>query len=136
MAGRRSAAATPATPAGRRRARRSQRGAVTAETVMVLPVLVAVTIGLCWLLALGIDQARVVDAARETARSLARDDPRATAVAAGARVAPEGASIEASATDEVVTVTVTARVDGPGGLFDWAPSVALTATATAQREQQ
>lgn len=131
MPGRRPA---PGPTAGRRRTR-SQRGAVTAETVMVLPVLVAVTLGLCWLLALGIDQARVVDAARETARSLARDDEVGEAVAAGARVAPDGARITTSTADGVVTVTVTARVSGPGGVFDWTPGVALSATATAQQEQ-
>ena len=35
-----------------------ERGAVTAETVMVLPVLVAVALGLAWLLALVATQVR------------------------------------------------------------------------------
>ncbi|MFI2708388.1 TadE family type IV pilus minor pilin, partial [Nocardioides sp. CER28] len=48
------------------------RGAATAELVMVLPALVAVTIGLVWLLSVGAAQVRTVDAARETARALAR----------------------------------------------------------------
>ncbi len=43
---------------------------VTAETVMVLPLLVAVALGLAWLVSLGATQVRVVDAAREVARSV------------------------------------------------------------------
>ena len=49
-------------------------GAVTAETAMVLPMLVAVALGLAWLVALAATQVRVVDAAREAARAVARDD--------------------------------------------------------------
>ena len=71
---------------------RDEHGAVTAETVMVLPVLVAMTLGLVWVLALAATQVRVVDAARETARAVARDDGRAPAVALGQRVAPDGAT--------------------------------------------
>ena len=41
---------------------------------MVLPVLVALTLGLAWVLSLAATQVRVVDAARETARAAARDD--------------------------------------------------------------
>ena len=53
---------------------RSERGAVTAELAMGLPLLVAVTIGLVWLLSVGAAQVRTVDAARETARAVARGD--------------------------------------------------------------
>ena len=47
----------------------TSRGAATAELAMALPLLVAVTVGLVWLLAVGAAQIRVVDAARETARA-------------------------------------------------------------------
>jgi len=67
---------------------------VTAETVMVLPVLVAVALGLAWVLALAATQVRVVDAAREVARAAARDESRSTALALGRRVAPHGSSID------------------------------------------
>jgi len=70
-----------------------ERGAVTAELALVLPLLVAVTIGLVWLLAVGADQLRAVDAARETARALARGDTTAAAVAVGLAVAPDGSRI-------------------------------------------
>ena len=73
-----------------RSARRRERGAATAELAMVLPLLVAVTIGLVWLLAVGAAQVRTVDAARETARAVARGDSATAAVARGERVAPAG----------------------------------------------
>ncbi|MFC6345462.1 TadE family protein, partial [Nocardioides hankookensis] len=47
--------------------RRDERGAATAELAMTLPLLLAVTIGLVWLLSVGAAQVRAVDAARETA---------------------------------------------------------------------
>ncbi|NUR08227.1 MAG: pilus assembly protein TadE, partial [Nocardioidaceae bacterium] len=76
-----------------RRSRRGQRGAVTAETMMVIPVLVALAMALVWLVALAATQVRVVDSAREVARAVARDEPRATAVSLGRRVAPAGSRI-------------------------------------------
>ena len=75
---------------------------------MVLPVLVAVALGLVWLVALAATQVRVVDAARETARAAARDDGRASAVALGRRVAPDGA------TDHRAATTETGRGPGAG----------------------
>ena len=64
---------------------RDTRGAATAELAMVLPLLVAVSLGLVWLLAVGAAQVRAVDAARETARALARGDDQAHRGRAGAR---------------------------------------------------
>ena len=72
-------------------------GAATAELAMVLPLLMAVTLGLVWLLAVGAAQVRTVDAARETARAVARGDDQAAAVARGLRVAPDGSRIEVAA---------------------------------------
>lgn len=113
---------------------RGERGAVTAELAMALPLLLAVTAGLAWLLALGVDQVRVVDAARETARAVARGDDPAVAVAVGQRVAPEGARIEVAGRDGQVVVTASTRVAAPGGpLFDWA-GVTIEAEAVALAE--
>ena len=61
------------------RGQRDERGAATAELVMVIPLLVAVTIGLVWLLSVGAAQIQVVDAARETARAVARGDDSGSA---------------------------------------------------------
>lgn len=120
---------------GAERRRRGDDGAVTAETAMVLPLLVAVTVGLVWLLSLGVAQVRTVDAARETARALARDEPSTVAVGLGRQVAPEGARIEVTEAGGTVTVRVTSEVRGPGGLFDFVPSVTVDAQAVALAEE-
>lgn len=117
------------------RRRRDQRGAVTAELALALPILVAVTIGLVWLLAVGSAQIRVVDAARETARSVARGDSVDEAVAAGERVAPEGSRVSVSRGDGRVIATATGQVRGPGGLFSFLPGVRVEAEAVAVDEE-
>lgn len=114
---------------------RSDRGAATAELTMVLPLLVAVTLGLVWLLTVGTAQVRAVDAARETARALARGDDQAAAVARGLRVAPDGSRIEISRGGGEVRVTVTGRAEGPGGLLARMPSPELQAEAVAADEE-
>lgn len=113
---------------------RSDRGAATAELVMTLPMLVAVTLGLVWLLALGAAQVRTVDAARETARALARGDDRGQAVARGTTVGPAGTRIVVEQTGQEVVATATAAVHGPGGLFSFLPGVTLRASAVAAQE--
>lgn len=113
---------------------RSQRGAATAETALVLPVLVAVTIGLVWALSLAAAQMRTVDAARETARAVARDEPTEVALALGRRVAPTGAKITVIGDGDAVEVRVESPVKGPGGLFDFLPRITLTARAVARVE--
>jgi hypothetical protein len=100
----------------------------------VLPLLVGVTLGLVWLVALAVTQVRVVDAARETARALARDEPRAEAVALGRGVAPDGASFEVGTADDTVRVRVVAEVSGPGGVFAFLPAVDVDSEAVAARE--
>ena len=114
--------------------RRTQRGSVTAETVMVLPVLVAVALGLAWLLSLAATQVRVVDAARETARAAARDDGRGSAVELGRRVAPDGARITVREDGGTVVVRVSSEVRGPRGLFRFVPGVDVDAEAVAAME--
>ena len=102
---------------------------------MVLPLLVAVTLGLVWLLTVGASQVRTVDAARETARALARGDDQAAAVARGLRVAPEGSRIQVSRGAGEIQVTVTGRAEGPAGLFAGMPSPELHAVAVAADEE-
>ena len=110
-------------------------GAVTAETVMVLPLLLAVTAGMVWLLAVGGGQLRMIDAARETARALARGDDQASAVALGTRIAPEGARIVVTRSGDQFTVAAIGSVQGPGGLFDFVPEVRLHAESVALVEE-
>jgi Flp pilus assembly protein TadG len=114
---------------------RDARGAATAELAMVLPLLAAVTVGLVWLLAAGAGQLRAVDAARETARALARGDEAGAAIAVGQQVAPEGATVHVTTTGGKVHVTVTGEVAGPGGIFAALPPARLHAEAVAVREQ-
>jgi Flp pilus assembly protein TadG len=111
-----------------------ERGAATAELAMALPLLVAVTVGLVWLLGVGAAQLRVVDAARETARASARGDGAEDAVARGLRVAPEGSRISLREEGGQVTALAVAEVSGPGGLFDFLPGVAVRAEAVAALE--
>ena len=125
---------------------RRARGAATAELVVALPVLMAVTIALAWFVSLGVAQARVVDAARETARAVARGDDMADALRRGREVGPPGTrlsvsrgagsgAIPGSASGTAASITVTARavIRGPGGLFNLVP-VTVRASATAVDE--
>ncbi len=101
---------------------------------MALPLLVAVTVGLVWLLAVGAAQVRVVDAARETARAAARGDADGEAVARGREVAPAGASVTVVRGDGRVRAVASGEVRGPGGLFGWLPGVTVRAEAVAADE--
>lgn len=113
---------------------RDEGGTVTAETAVVLPVVVAFALGLVWLVSLGVTQVRVVDAARETARAVARDETHGVAYALGMRVAPDGSSISILDRGDSVRVTVTSGVRGPGGLFRFLPPVQVDAEAVAAKE--
>ena len=114
--------------------RRPDRGAVTAELALGLPLLLAVTAGLVWLLAVGAGQVRVVDGAREAARGLARGDPEPVAVERATTVAGAQSRVGVIYEGGEVTVTVTRRVSGPGGLFGFLPAVVLEADAVAAVE--
>lgn len=120
-------------PTGSGRAR-PEHGAVTAETAMVLPVLVVLTVALAWVVGLGVAQVRTVDAAREAARALARSDPEAQALGLGRRIAPDGARISVRRGEGLVTVRVEARIDGPGGVLADVVGVDLSAEAVALAE--
>ena len=111
-----------------------ESGAVTAEAALVLPVLVLVTLALVWMSSLVLTQVRLVDAARETARAVARDDGVAAARSQGLRVAPEGAEVEVREQDGAVTVTVTARVHPLPGLA-FLPAAQLSADAVTSAEE-
>jgi Flp pilus assembly protein TadG len=117
-----------------RRRRRVESGAVTAEAAMVLPVLVAVALGLVWVVALAAAQMRAVDGAREVARLAARGEDEGTAVAHGKRVAPDGAVFAVARGGDQVRVTVVAEVKGPGGLFGFVPAVRVRSEAVAAEE--
>ncbi len=114
--------------------RGSERGAVTAEAAAVLPVLVALALGLVWCLSLMVAQVRVVDGAREAARLGARGESEARAVAAARRVAPDGAVVRVSRDGDTVVAEVRLRVRGPGGIFRLVPGPTVTSRSVAVAE--
>jgi hypothetical protein len=118
------------------RSRRDARGVVTAEAALVLPALLAVTLALVWLLAVGAAQIRAVDAARETARALARGDDPAEAVELGTRVAPPGSAVSVVRVGEEVRVTVTGPAPAPGGVLGHLPTPEVRAEAVALVEER
>lgn len=115
---------------------RADRGAVTAELALGLPVLMAVTTGLVWLLAVGAAQVRTVDAARETARAVARGDDESAAVAVGERVAPDGVRVSVVSRGDRVVVRAAGHVPGPGGIFALLPGADVSAEAVAVAEEE
>ena len=115
--------------------RRDESGAVTAETAMVIPVLVLLTAVLAWMVGFGVAEVRAVDAARETARALARGEDPETSSRLGRQIAPPGARIVVHDEGEDLVVTVTAQVPGPGGLLGLIGH-AVSAEAVAAREPE
>ncbi|MFI7338878.1 TadE family type IV pilus minor pilin [Streptomyces sp. NPDC050085] len=103
---------------------------MTAEAAVVLPVLVAFTMALVWVVLAASAQIRCVDAARAGARAVARQESRGAALAAAREAAPPDARIEVSREGDLVRVTVRARSVGPGPL-----GVELDAQAVAAAEE-
>jgi Flp pilus assembly protein TadG len=114
---------------------RQERGAATAELALGIPLLVALTAGLVWMLAVGAAHVRVVDASREAARVVARGDDVAAAEAVALRIAPEAAEVRIHVGDAEVVVTTSARVSGPGGLLGSLPGVTVESQSVAVVEQ-
>ena len=121
----------------RSRGRRSpgESGAATAELAIGIPLLVALTAGLVWMLAVGAAQVRVIDASREAARAVARGDDTTSARGVAVRIAPEGARVRVEVGEAEVVVTTSVRVSGPGGLLGALPGVTVTADAVAVVEE-
>lgn len=107
---------------------------VTAELATILPFGVAFGFLLLWVVSLGVTQVRIVDAAREGARMVARGDSVSTAVDATRHDAPDGATVRVSTSDGFVTVTVTVKSALPIPMFAHVGSRTLTATTVAAEE--
>jgi hypothetical protein len=103
------------------------------ELALGIPVLVSLTIGLVWLLAIGVAQVRMVDAARETARAGARGDSDTEAIALGRHVAP-GAAVTLTTGDGEVVATASDVVAAPGGVLGFLPDVHVHARAVTTAE--
>ena len=111
--------------------RRTEAGAATAELALGIPLLVALTAGLVWMLALGAAQVRVIDASREAARAVARGDDVGSAESVALRIAPDDARVRIEVSEGEVVVVTSARVSGPGGLLASLPGVTVSSEAVA-----
>lgn len=108
---------------------------VTAETAVVLPVLVVVLAAAVWVLASVSAQLRCVDAARVGARAAARGDSVAAASAAASAVAPSGAQVTVVRSGESVSLLVRAAVRPFGPALSRLPAMPVAARAVALVER-
>jgi hypothetical protein len=81
---------------------------VTAETAVVLPVLVVFAMALVWALLVVAAQIQCVDAARTGARAAARQDPADAVVQVAREAAPDGARVTVAREADRVRVVVVA----------------------------
>jgi hypothetical protein len=118
----------------RRCAHRGSDGYVTAETAVLLPALVLIAAALAWLVGVGVAQVRCVDAARDAARALARDEPTEVATELARQSAPDGALVSLGQDGGLVQVEVIYRATPPGALLDTVGALDLRATASTPLE--
>lgn len=111
------------------------RGSVTAETAVVLPVLVLVLAVLVFVLACVSAQLRCVDAARSAARLAARGEPAAAVQAAARAAAPAGAVVRVSRSGDQVLVVVDADVRPFGRVGRALTEVSVSGRAAALAEE-
>jgi predicted S18 family serine protease len=104
---------------------------VTAETAVVLPVLLLVLAGAVAAVTVVGAQLRCVDAAREAARAAARGEPLGVVHSIVSRTAPSGAGTVIVNDGDEVEVIVSARVAPLGPL---PLRVGVRAAAVAERE--
>ncbi|MBW8819874.1 MULTISPECIES: TadE family type IV pilus minor pilin [unclassified Streptomyces] len=100
----------------RRRERAGDQGFVTAESAMVLPVLVMFAMALVWGLLVVAAQIQCVDAARTGARAAARQDPAEAVVRVARDTAPRDAQVTVAREGDRVRVVVVAKPPALHGL--------------------
>lgn len=110
--------------------RRKENGMVTAETMVVLPVLILVTLLLAGGLQVVVARSHLSEAARHGARLVARGETDARTINEVQRTA-SGAEVEIVRKNGLVTVVVSRRISVPA-----APklSTSVSSTATAMLE--
>ena len=104
---------------------------VTAETAVVLPVLLFVLAGAVAAVTVLGAQLRCVDAAREGARAAARGEDVATVRSLVLRAAPDGVAVSVTRTGEDVRIGVSGRISPLGAV---PLDVEVSAEATARLE--
>jgi Flp pilus assembly protein TadG len=113
---------------------RSQDGSITAETAVVLPVLVLVLVALMGVAhAVGV-QLTVQDAARVGARAAARGESQAEVERLTRSVAPAGSAVTVSRSGGLVRVDVVAQVAPFGAAARLVPELTVDAEAVAADE--
>lgn len=115
--------------------RRDARGSVTAETAVVLPVLVLLLTFSLWGLGVLSAQLRCVEAAHVGARAAARGEPATQVRRVVGDAAGSGSVVVVDVGDRLVVVSVTRRVVPPWpGLARLVPAVTVRASSTAALE--
>jgi len=107
---------------------------VTAELMTIAPFGVAVAFLLLWVVSLGLTQVRLADAARESARMVARGESQQAAEAMARRHAPGRATVEVTTRDGEVRVTVATRSRMPIPFFAGIGSQSMESTSVAAAE--
>jgi len=110
---------------------KGEAGYVTAETALLLPIILGIGYALALVVLLAADQIRCADAAWEAARAMARGAPAAQLPGIAARYAPTGAHASSWSDGGSLTVEV-ARDQSIASRF--LPSVRISATATVPCE--
>jgi hypothetical protein len=113
---------------------RRERGMVTAELMTIAPFGIALAFLLLWVVSLGLTQVRLADAARESARMVARGESEHAAETMARRHAPGRATVDVTIRDGVVTVTVATRSRMPIPFFSGIGSRSMESTSVAAAE--
>jgi hypothetical protein len=108
---------------------------VTAEMAVIAPFGVAFGLLLLWVVSLGFVQVQLVDAARESARLVARGESHEAASDVARRHAPPGATVRVSEHDGLVTVRVSARSRLPLPVLRHVGARTLEASAVSADEE-
>lgn len=111
--------------------RRTHRGAITAEIAVTLPILLTLLYLGVWSIGLVIVHIQCIDAARDTARALARGESPEAAHQLARRTAPANATITISREPPTIHVSITAT---PATSLPLLPAPPISAKATIQSE--
>lgn len=114
---------------------RDHLGMVTAEAALTMPLIAALALAMVWLVSVGITQVRVVDAARDAARAVARGVGDTAAAAQARRTAGRSAEVAIHRHDGAAWVTVRERTEAPRWLIVPLPGVTLNATSAVSTEE-
>lgn len=111
--------------------KKSSSGSVTAEFAVVLPVVVLVIAMLINVIAAGMHQSNLHQAAAVAARQLARGESHGTIAASVTNMTTTSTQVSTSIAGEWASVELTSPVPGPLGLL---PTLELTAQAKAPNQ--